>query len=121
MTPVTVDTSLWVDHLRRGRADLAAILRQARAVIHPFIIGELACGDLRNRKEILALVHALPMRRVVTHDEALAFIEAHSLMGIGLGYTDIHLLASCVLDRVPLWTRDNELRTAAKKMGVAYG
>jgi predicted nucleic acid-binding protein len=120
MTPVLVDTSLWVDHLSRGREDLADFLRRGVAMTHPWVVGELACGGIRNRDEVLGLLQSLPTPRVVDHAEALVFIEAHNLMGLGLAYVDIHLLASCVLDRVPLWTRDKALGAVAQKLGVAF-
>jgi predicted nucleic acid-binding protein len=99
---------------------LAAVLRDARVVTHPWIIGELACGGIRNRREILSLLQSLPAVRPVDDAEALAFIESHGLMGIGLGYTDVHLLAASALERVPLWTRDKAVKMAARRLNLAF-
>src|SRR3989339_553666 len=93
---VLVDTSVWVEHLRHGNIRLEALLNDSRVVCHPFIIGELACGNLKNRAEVLSLLHALPMAISVEHEETMQFIENHLLMGKGLGYIDIHLLMSTI-------------------------
>ena len=90
-----------------------------RVVCHPFIIGELACGNLKNRKEILSLLEALPTATIADNKEVLYFIEQHRLMGIGLGYVDVHLLASARLSRVRFWTRDKKLREAAVKLNIS--
>jgi hypothetical protein len=82
---ILVDTSVWVDHLRTGDEDLAALLIQSRVLMHPFVLGELACGNLRNRSEVLALLRGLPRATVATDDEVLFFIERHALMGRGIG------------------------------------
>ena len=111
---ILVDTSVWVDHLRRGSRDLATLLRDDDVACHPFVIGELACGHLRNRNEMLTLLAALPSLPKVDDDEVLTFIEDHRLTGAGLGLIDIHLLASCRLADVKLWTRDNRLAVAAE-------
>ena len=91
---VLVDTSIWIDHLRSANTRMARLLEDGEIVVHPFVIGELACGNLRNRSEILALLHALPQAPCVTDSEVLFFIERHSLAGQGLGLIDMHLLAS---------------------------
>jgi predicted nucleic acid-binding protein len=117
---VLVDTSVWVDHLRRGLPELAAQLDAAAAVCHPFVLGELACGNLRNRREILDLLHTLCTCPVAAHEEVLHFIESNRLMGLGLGYVDVHLLASARLAHLPLWTLDRPLRSAAARLRVAY-
>ncbi len=106
---VLVDTSVWVSHLRETHAGLADLLDDGKVACHPFIVGELACGNLKNRSMILTLLEALPMARLVEHEEALAFIDAHDLMGKGLGYLDVHLLASAVLTGLSLWTFDKKL------------
>ncbi len=113
---VLVDTSVWVAHLRGGNTGLETLLNEGRVVGHLFIIGELACGNLRNRSEILSLLKALPMAVHAGHDEVLGLIEAHGLMGKGLGYIDMHLLASAVLSEIPLWTLDRRLDEAASKL-----
>ena len=116
---ILVDTSVWVDHLRQGDAELAKRLRADEVACHPFVIGELACGNLRNRSELLALLSALPALPKVADEEALAFIEDHGLMGRGIGLIDVHLLASCLLASVGLWTRDASLARAASSLGLA--
>jgi predicted nucleic acid-binding protein len=116
---VLVDTSVWIDHFRRARADLTASLESSVVVCHPFVIGELACGTLRHREITLALLRDLPAVGVVDHDTVLALIETHHLAGTGLGWVDMHLLASALLSRQPLWTLDKPLERAARKLGVA--
>jgi predicted nucleic acid-binding protein len=118
---VLVDTSVWVEHFRRGRPELAGLLDAGSVVCHPFVIGELACGNLKNRQEILELLQTLCTCSVATHEEVLHFIESHKLMGLGLGYIDVHLLASAKLSGVPLWTLHRSLKTAASRLDVAYG
>src|SRR4030066_1929605 len=98
-----VDTSVWVDHFRRRNAALAERLSRGGVRSHPFVTGELSCGNLRRRKEILSLLTALPRAAVAGHEEALAFVEANRLMGRGIGWVDVHLLASARLAGVPLW------------------
>lgn len=117
---VLIDTSVWVAHLRHGDIKLKSLLNDSRVVCHPFIIGELACGNLKNRAEILSLLHALPMAISVEHEEAMQFIENHLLMGKGLGYIDIHLLASAILTKVPLWTLDKKLKGISVELGAGY-
>ena len=117
---VLVDTSVWVSHFQEGNPQLEALLMKRRVVCHPFIIGELACGNLKNRKEILSLLEALPTATPANHREVLYFIEQHQLMGIGLGYVDVHLLASARLSRIPFWTRDKKLMEAAVKLNASY-
>jgi predicted nucleic acid-binding protein len=115
---ILVDTSVWIDHLRRGNARLAGMLHDGVVVSHPFVIGELACGAMRQRSAILSLLSELPVATTATHAEAMAFIEARRLMRRGLGYVDVHLLAAASLDRLPLWTLDKRLSVAAKALGV---
>ncbi len=106
---VLVDTSVWVEHFRRGKIGLDALLIEGQVVCHPFVVGELACGNLKNRFEILSLISALPAALVAEHDEIMQFIETHHLMGKGLGYIDVHLLASAILTGIPLWTLNKRL------------
>lgn len=117
---VLVDTSIWISHLTKGNTRLKALLGNSEVVCHPLVIGELACGNIKNRAEILSLLQALPTADVAQHDEVLRFIESHRLMGRGLGLIDVHLLASSLLTRVPLWTADKRLRTASAELNVAY-
>ncbi len=119
-TVILVDTPIWVNHLRRGRAGLEGLLEDSEVVCHPFIVGELACGNLVNRKEILSLLAELPSVPAVDEDEFLAFIEGNRLAGSGLGFVDVHLLASARLSGVRLWTADRALRQVAAEMGIAH-
>ena len=113
-----VDTSIWVDHLRNGDPALVALLNENRVACHPFIIGELACGNLRQRAEILALLAGLPAGRTADNGEILDFLESNRLCGKGLGLVDVHLLASARLDGLKLWTRDRKLRSSAAELGL---
>lgn len=115
---ILVDTSVWVDHFRTGSARLKSLLEDDLVLAHPFIVGELACGSIRNRNEILQLLQALPSAIFVEHSEILAFIEFHRLHGRGLGYIDAHLLASAKLCRVGLWTLDKSLQRAAAHLEI---
>ena len=113
---VLVDTSVWVAHLREGNIGLETLLNEGHVVCHFFIMGELACGNIENRNEILSLLRALPMAIHAEHDEVMELIETHSLMGKGLSYIDMHLLASAILTEVPLWTLDRELDETARRI-----
>lgn len=117
---VLVDTSVWVVHLRNGNIGLETLLNEGHVVCHPFIVGELACGNLKNRAEILSLLQALPMAIYVEHEEVMRFIEDHTLMGKGLGYIDIHLIASAILTEIQVWTVDKKLNEIASKLGIGY-
>ena len=114
---VLVDTSVWVEHLRVGNSELQALLHDGEVVCHPFVLGELACGNLKNRTEILALLQALPAVGQVADMEVLGFIERQRLMGKGLGYIDLHLLAAAHKSGARLWTLDRRLAEAAKELG----
>jgi predicted nucleic acid-binding protein len=113
-----VDTSVWIEHLRRSDPALVALLHDGKVECHPFIIGELAAGSLHRRSEMLRLLAALPGVPLAEHHEALAFLEAHDLMGRGLGWVDVHLLASAKLGGTPLWTYDRRLREARRHAAV---
>lgn len=116
-----VDTSVWVDHLRRGDAGLVDLLERAAVVMHPLVVGEIAWGSLRHRESILELLQDLPAAVVASSDEVLKFIERHVLHGKGIGYVDVHLLASGALTPgARLWTRDTKLRLIADLLGCAY-
>ena len=114
-----LDTSVWVDHLRRSNDEVAGLLVAGEVLCHPFVVGELACGRLTNRREILALIQALPQAPVLEHHEALQFVETHRLHTSGVGWIDVHLLASAVLAGARLWTADRRLANAAKRVRVA--
>ena len=115
---ILVDTSVWVDHFKRSNNALSELLEAGEAACHPFIIGELACGGIQNRPEILSLLAALPSLTKAQDDELLEFIDLHSLTGRGLGLIDIHLLASCKLDGELLWTGDKKLSKAADALKI---
>lgn len=111
-----VDTSIWVDHFRQGDAALTSLLNRAEVECHPFIVGELACGLLRRRVEVLSLLEKLPNLPLGAHGEVMMFVERHELMGRGIGWIDAHLLVSASLGRVPLWTRDRRLAGVARML-----
>ncbi len=117
---VLVDTSVWVSHLREGSSRLEALLLDGSVVCHPLIIGELACGKIKKRTEVLSLLRALPMLEAVEHEELLLFVERNRLMGIGLGLVDVHLMAAAVLARISLWTYDRKLRQASTELSIDF-
>ena len=118
---ILVDTSVWVDHLRRGDPGLVDLLERSAVLMHPFVVGEIACGSLRDRESILELLQDLPAAVVAAPDEVLKFIGSHALHGKGIGYVDAHLLASVALTPgIQLWTRDTKLSRIADLLGCAY-
>lgn len=118
---ILVDTSVWIDHLRTAELSLTKLLVSGQVVTHPFVIGELACGNLKNRAEILFAMENLPVAPVAMDNEILPFIERHRLMGLGIGYIDAHLLASAaLLSNGFLWSRDKRLVATAKMLSVGY-
>jgi predicted nucleic acid-binding protein len=118
---ILVDTSVWVDHLRGGDEQLVDLLERSSVVMHPFVIGEIACGSLHDRVTVLELLQDLPAAAVAEGDEVLGFIDRHVLHGRGIGYVDVHLLASVALtEGASLWTRDRRLRLVAEQLGCAY-
>ncbi|MGH8874416.1 MAG: type II toxin-antitoxin system VapC family toxin [Acidimicrobiia bacterium] len=114
---IVVDTSVWVDHFRRRNARLAGLLEEGSVACHPFVIGELACGNLRDRAAVLSLLASLSVVPEADHQEALALVEAYSLMGSGLGWVDVHLLAAARLAGIGLFTLDRRLAEAADLLG----
>ena len=118
---ILADTSVWIDHLRRGEAELTTLLNQARVLVHPAVIGELALGQLSQRAEILDLLSNLPQATRPTEGEVLSLIETHRLFGRGIGYLDAHLLAATLLTAdARLWTRDKRLASAASDLQVEF-
>jgi predicted nucleic acid-binding protein len=117
---ILVDTSIWIDHLRIGDADLAALLDGGLVLAHPFVIGELALGGLHDRVTVLHALRLLPRAQAATDDEVLQMIEGQSLWGLGIGYVDAHLLAATRLTPgATIWTRDARLAAAAETLGVS--
>jgi len=118
---ILVDSSVWIDHLRRGESRLIKALESQLVLCHPFIIGELACGTLRQRPKFLAALKTMPTAPVATHEEALTFLERHGLTGRGIGWVDVHLLASTALvGGARFWTRDKRLGAVAMNLGFSY-
>ncbi len=118
---IVVDTSIWIDHLRVGDPGLAALLRDGQVLAHPFVIGELALGEMSRRSEILGLLHNLPQAKAATDDEVLNLVENEHLRGRGIGYVDAHLLAATLLTAGGrLWTRDKRLAGAATQLGLRH-
>ena len=117
---ILVDTSVWVDHLRSNNIDLAAMLSAGMVLAHPFVIGELALGNLRQRKTVLTALSDLPHADIATDAEVLTFVDRHALFGRGVGYVDAHLLAAVRLTAgARLWTNDRRLHGVADEMGLA--
>ena len=112
------DTSVWIEHLRRGEPRLADRLSEGLVLMHPFVTGELACGNLKNRAAVLSDVHALPTAKFASNFEVLQLIDGRRLWGRGLGWIDAHLLASALLSRCRLWTLDKKLGRAATELGL---
>ncbi len=117
---ILVDTSIWVDHFRKGSDKLASLLQSVEVATHPFVIGELSCGHLKNRGAILELLAELPQVTLAEHEEVLKLVESRKLMGTGIGWRDAHLLASALLSGTPLWTADTKLRSLSAMIGVLY-
>jgi len=117
---VLVDTSVWILYFREGLSDLANLLNKGLVASHPFIIGEIACGNIKNRTEVLALLQLLPQVTQAKHAEVIAFIESNRLMGRGLGYIDLHLSASARLSRIPVWTLDKRLDETNQELGISF-
>jgi predicted nucleic acid-binding protein len=117
---ILVDTSIWVDHLRSADPTLAGLLGSGRVLTHPFVIGELALGNLQQRQVILGALRNLPSATVATDDEVLRFIDDGSLAGLGVGYIDVHLLAATRLTPgTSFWTRDKRLAVVASRLSLA--
>lgn len=115
---ILVDTSVWVAHFRGGASNLPKLLNQAAVMVHPFVVGELACGNLRNRVGILSDLDALPFAISPIHLEVMRLIEGRKLFGLGIGWVDAHLLASALLSNCQFWTLDARLSRAATLAGV---
>jgi hypothetical protein len=117
---ILVHSSVWIDHLRANEPVLSDLLERGLVLGHPFVVGELACGNLRNRAEILSLLGDLPQASVATDTEVLGLIERYRLIGRGIGWVDAHLLASVLLTpEAGLWTRDRRLAAVATELDLA--
>ena len=117
---ILVDTSIWVDHIRTHSEALSELLNRGAVLAHPFVIGELALGSLRQCATVLGLVAKLPSAAVASEWEVLRLIERHSLNGTGIGYVDVHLIAAARLTaNALLWTRDKRLHGVADELGLA--
>lgn len=117
---ILVDTSVWVDHLKRGNEALKRLLHGQRVASHPFVVGEVALGSLARRAEVLSALQNLPQARVASTQEVLDFTDANALHGMGIGYVDAHLLAAARLTPgTSLWTLDKRLTAAAQRLGLA--
>ncbi len=118
---ILVDTSVWIDHLRCGNAELARFLDNSAILAHPWVTGELALGNLSRREEILRLLRELPQATVADSDEILRLVEQQALYGVGIGYVDAQLLAASRLTPdTRLWTTDKRLANVAAHLGLAF-
>lgn len=117
---VLLDSSVWIDHLRKAEPAVASLLEDHDVLCHPFVIGELACGSLARRHVVVNILSALPTATVAEHHEVLSYIDSHKLFSLGLSFIDIHLLAACTLSFTTLWTRDRRLNEAAISLGLSY-
>jgi predicted nucleic acid-binding protein len=117
---ILVDTSVWIDHLRAGNRMLRSLLEDAEVLVHPFVVGEVACGTLRNREEVLSLLQALPEAQVAEHEEVMGVVDRERLHGRGIGWIDAHLLASARLSSAVLWTFDRRLSKVASALALAF-
>ncbi len=115
---ILVDTSVWIAHFRKAGSRLGELLSEGLVMAHPFVLGELACANLRNRVRILRDLEALPCAVCAAHEEVMRLIEARKLRGLGIGWIDAHLLASALLSDCPFWTLDGRLLRAAAAAGV---
>jgi predicted nucleic acid-binding protein len=121
MKRVLVDTSVWIDHLRRDHPQLKLLLAERGVLTHPLVIGELACGGIKNRSTVLGNLKLLPHAKLAEHFEVLEFIEEHRLHGRGLSIVDVQLLASARLSDAFLMTQDAALGKVAQKLGALWG
>jgi predicted nucleic acid-binding protein len=113
-----VDTSVWTDHLRKRSERFVRLLQSEQVSTHPFVIGELACGNLARRTEIIEMLSDLPVLALADHSEVLHLLHENQLYGTGLGWIDLHLLAAARIAQVPFWTTDKRLAAAAKALAI---
>ncbi len=112
------DTSVWIEHFRHGQPGLAQFLTQGIVLMHPFVVGELACGNLHNRATVLSNLTALPSAKLASHTEVIQLIETRKLHGLGLGLIDAHLLASSLISKCLFWTFDKRLSKIATSLNL---
>jgi len=117
---VLADSSIWIEHIRHGLREMDLLLKQKAMTVHPFVIGELACGTLPDRKRFLGDLAKFASAPTVPAQETLSFLESHKLSGLGLGWIDVNLLASALVAGASLWTRDKALHRAAEKLRIAF-
>lgn len=117
---ILVDTSVWVNFIRSNNLVLASLLEERQVSIHDFIIGELACGNLHNRKEVIESLSSLPHLPLASHEEVLYLIDSKKLIGKGLSYVDFHLIASALLTEVPIWTIDQRFNQIIGELGIRF-
>ena len=118
---ILIDTSVWGDHLRAGDEGLAELLDAGLVLTHPFVVGEIALGSLRQREIVMDALSGLPSATVATDAEVLQFIDRYAVFGRGIGYVDVHLLAGAQLTGgAQLWTNDNRLRKVAHELSLAF-
>ena len=113
-----VDTSVWIDHLRSGNDKLKELLTSDSVFTHPFVVGELACGGLKNRAQILTDLNRLPLAMAANHDDVLRLIDRQRLSGKGIGWVDAHLLAAALISKCSFWTLDKSLARVASALGI---
>ena len=117
---ILVDTSIWIDHIRSTNNRLIELLHGELVRVHPWVVGELACGNLNHRAQTLYLLRSLPQSAIASHDEVLFFIEKHGIAGKGVGYLDMHLLAAAALGSLKIWTRDKRLHEVASSLSLGF-
>lgn len=117
---ILVDTSVWIDHLKLGASQLTQLLSQNAVLMHPMVIGEIACGSLKNRTQLISVLADLPKCLPVLDEEVMFFMEKHGLMSRGIGWVDVSLLAAAQLNGVRFWTRDKRLNDIAGALGLAH-
>ena len=115
---ILADSSVWIDHFRRGNRALVTALQEGSVVVHPFVIGELACGTMRRRAEVLEDLARIPHIAAAEHEEVMALVDGRRLAGTGIGWIDAHLMAAALIARVDLWTLDRALGDAWNRIGA---
>ena len=117
---VVVDTSVWIDFLHKGNSDMEELLMRGNVATHELIIGELSCGNIKNRESFLEMINKLPIVESVLFNELIFFIDKHKLYGKGLGFIDCHILASAYLHNIKLWTKDKKLNQLAGELSIQF-